>query len=257
MSALPPDLHALTGSYVLNALDADERALFDAHLAQCQACQDEVAELSRAASSLAKTVQAPVPSSLRASVLDTIADTRQRAPVTPLPLRSRALQLRRITAVAAGLVLIAATGSLSVLVTDLRNQVEQLEQAADMASRDSDVVTRILGYDDMMMVESVSESAQPVRVMMSASHGEGVLLTDGMPAAPKDHAYTLWMVHHDGTITPAGLVSPYDSGQVVHPFTGQLTTASALQVTIEPVGANRAEPTGTTVMQLDLTRPPV
>lgn len=257
MSALPPDLHALTGSYVLNALDADERALFDAHLSQCQACQDEVAELSRAASLLATTVGSPVPSSLRARVLDAIGDTRQRAPVTPVSLRPRARQFRRVTAVAASLMLIAATGTLSVIVTDLRNQVEQLEQAADLAARDSDIVTRILGYNDMMMVESARESAQAVRVLMSASHGEGVLLTDAMTAPPKDHAYALWMIHHDGTITPAGLVNPYDSGRVVHPFTGQLVTASMLQVTIEPIGITLAEPTGTAVIQLDLTRPPV
>ena len=38
------ELHTLVGLYVVDALDDDERARFEAHLAGCPACQQEVAE---------------------------------------------------------------------------------------------------------------------------------------------------------------------------------------------------------------------
>ena len=45
--------HDLTAAYALDALDPEEREGFEAHLAQCERCRDEVAELSAAASALA------------------------------------------------------------------------------------------------------------------------------------------------------------------------------------------------------------
>jgi anti-sigma-K factor RskA len=253
MSALPPDLHTLTGSYVLDALDADERALFDAHLAVCEACQEEVAELQRAASLLADTVATPVSDQLRTDVMAAIATTRQRAPVTALSTRSRATRLVKLSAVAAGLLLVAATGTLSVVVADLINQVDDLEQAAVAAEQHSALLARLLSASDMMLVQSPADTAPSVRVVMSARHGEGMLMADAMPDAPKDHTYALWMVHHDGTITPAGLITPTDTGRVMHPFGGQFVTAAMLHVTIEPADVTLPQPTGTPVMQVALT----
>ncbi|WP_239406275.1 zf-HC2 domain-containing protein, partial [Frankia sp. Cj3] len=40
-----PDIHALTGAYVLDAVDGDERAMVDEHLASCDVCAREVTEL--------------------------------------------------------------------------------------------------------------------------------------------------------------------------------------------------------------------
>ena len=43
------DLHALTGAYVMDALDDDERAAFEAYMATSPATQAEVASPSRSA----------------------------------------------------------------------------------------------------------------------------------------------------------------------------------------------------------------
>ncbi|WP_433005591.1 hypothetical protein [Kribbella sp. CA-294648] len=40
----PPDIHALTGPSVLNAVDDSERAAFEQHLANCSAEVDELRE---------------------------------------------------------------------------------------------------------------------------------------------------------------------------------------------------------------------
>ncbi len=59
-------IHDLTAAYALDALDAAERQVFEEHLAGCRRCQEEVAELSLAAGSLAYAVE-PVSTRRRSS----------------------------------------------------------------------------------------------------------------------------------------------------------------------------------------------
>lgn len=80
-STTGPEVHALTGAYVCDALGAEERAAFEEHLAQCEACTQEVAELSETAAVLAMaTAQAP-PERLHAAVIARIEITRQLPPL--------------------------------------------------------------------------------------------------------------------------------------------------------------------------------
>jgi len=253
MTSLPPDLHTLTGSYVLDALDDEERALFETHLAACSACQAEVDELQRTAGLLAETLRTPVSPQLRSQVLDAIKTTRQRAPVTPFRAVSRQTSWMKFSAVAAGVVLLAATGTLAVVVADLADQVNTLEQAASAAEQQGDLMARLLTNTETMIVQTGGDTGPQVRILMSARDGEGLLIADAMPQAPADHAYALWVVHHDGTITPAGVLRPDDDGNVMHLLTGQFTTASALDVTVELEQSTLPQPTGTSVMQIALT----
>src|SRR5690349_5461481 len=75
------DQHALSGAYAVDALDADERARFEAHLATCADCREEVASLQEAAALLGTDPVEP-PSSVRDSVLAGIASIRPLPPVT-------------------------------------------------------------------------------------------------------------------------------------------------------------------------------
>ncbi len=59
------DLHHLAGVYALNALDADELALFEAHLHGCELCQREVVEFCETAGLLALATAQPIPQRLR------------------------------------------------------------------------------------------------------------------------------------------------------------------------------------------------
>ena len=49
-------LHDLTAAYALDALDPEERREYEAHLARCDRCREELASLSEASSSLAYAV---------------------------------------------------------------------------------------------------------------------------------------------------------------------------------------------------------
>ena len=71
------EIHGLAGSYALNALDAAELAEFEAHLATCEICQDEVADFCETAAQLSLLSLAAPPLSLRDKVMAAIQNTPQ------------------------------------------------------------------------------------------------------------------------------------------------------------------------------------
>src|SRR5918912_4436757 len=92
------DIHELAAGYALDALDPAERDAFDAHLAECWRCREELASLQEAAAALAAGVEAPAPpSALRGRVLDQVRGERSNV----VPLRARRPRLQLLPAVAA------------------------------------------------------------------------------------------------------------------------------------------------------------
>jgi anti-sigma factor RsiW len=79
-----PDAHSLLACYVCDALDHDERSVFEAHLTTCSACGEEVEQLREVTALLAVAVSAPPPKDLY---------TRVRAAIT----RMEAQQPRRFS----------------------------------------------------------------------------------------------------------------------------------------------------------------
>ena len=69
------DLHVLAGLYAVNALEGDELAAFESHLAGCDDCRRDVAEFHEVAADLAGAVAVDPPPETRASVLARIATT--------------------------------------------------------------------------------------------------------------------------------------------------------------------------------------
>ena len=89
------DVHKLTGAYAMDALDELERARFEQHLAQCEDCRAEVAELRETAALLAETTAVTPPASLRDSVLAGISQVRPLAP--EVPTLAQALKAREVS----------------------------------------------------------------------------------------------------------------------------------------------------------------
>src|SRR4051812_9380208 len=89
-------MHDLTAAYALDALDANESREYEDHLATCEECREQLAELGGAASALAFAVESPAPpEALRARIL--VSARAERPNVVPL--RSR--RMGAIVAVAA------------------------------------------------------------------------------------------------------------------------------------------------------------
>jgi anti-sigma-K factor RskA len=77
---MSPDIHTLTGAYAADALPEDERRFFEAHLAECDACAQEVAELQATAAILGAASYETPPPGMKSAVLAEIDQIRQEAP---------------------------------------------------------------------------------------------------------------------------------------------------------------------------------
>jgi anti-sigma factor RsiW len=71
--------HDLVAVYALDALDDDERAAFEQHLADCATCRAELAELRVVTEELAVELSEAPPARLRADVLAQVARTPQES----------------------------------------------------------------------------------------------------------------------------------------------------------------------------------
>ena len=89
------DVHHLAAAYALDALDADERAMFETHLEGCEACRADVADFAGVAGELATATAATPPSGLRDAVLSDIAQTRQERPAVRQLDQARRQPVRR------------------------------------------------------------------------------------------------------------------------------------------------------------------
>ena len=74
------NVHGLLGAYAVDAVTADERAAFEAHLPSCEDCATELAGMYDVTAALADATAVAPPAALRARVFDQIARTAQLPP---------------------------------------------------------------------------------------------------------------------------------------------------------------------------------
>lgn len=263
-----PDLHTLTGAYAVDALPDGERELFEAHLAVCAACAQEVQELQATAARLGAISVSRPPAGLRTRVLAEIDGVRQERPEPQADRSGDELAARRGLPrwVAGGLgiaaaLLLVAVGGLAGLVLSLQDQVAELEVVAGAAEQTSDelrtvterlaaleaegadasvlttsAVTDVLAAPDAVTV-SVTHDDVLGRVVASPTRGEAVFIAEGWEPAPHQHTYVLWLLTPDGA-APAGLFDPDEDGRATRVMTGDVAGATAVGITIEPEGGS-------------------
>lgn len=230
------DPHTLAGAYALDAIDdAEERRLFEAHLAGCETCAAELREFRATAARLGMAAAEPPPPRLRGRVLADIRNVRQLPPRTARdgagvrPIRPR--RWRR--AVAAGLVAAAClvtAASVGVAVRE-RQRVERTEAAyRDVAS--------VLSAPDARAATGRAAGGGTVTVVASASLGRVVVASSGLRALPPSQAYQLWLIDAGGPRS-AGLL-PEDRTRPV--VAGTWRPSDKVGVTVEPAGGS-ARPT--------------
>ena len=223
------DIHALAGAYALDALPPDERRFFEAHLEVCGVCRHEVDELMATAAMLGVAASEPPPPDLRARVLAQIDVTRQdNVQQTFVVNRGRGWLRSAFVPVAASLVLII--GGLTVAV-------DRLDDRADRAETQQQLVAQIVAAPDMRVVALEGTVDGRGRLLVSDEAGSAVFVADDLPDVGDDHAYALWLIGDAGAI-PAGLVQPTEGGETVHLVEGDVTAADAFGVTVEPAGGS-------------------
>src|SRR5690242_20610683 len=124
------DVHTLAGAYALDAIDDLERARFDRHLAECEACAREVAELRAAAGRLADLTELTPPARLKDAVMAQVGRTRQVGAGQPSAGRGPEVRWRRWTAAAVAAGIIAVGAGAATFAVENQRVREARSQAA-------------------------------------------------------------------------------------------------------------------------------
>jgi anti-sigma-K factor RskA len=241
-------VHTLSGAYVVDALDDDERALFEEHLPDCADCQQEVASLREGAAVMADAVALPPPPELRDQVLAGIRTIRPLPPkpveqtehvAEVVPLRAR-FRPARLVAAAAAVLAIAGGGV-------VWQQVAQDSSSSSTLS----AADRILGAADVKHVSLSFDDGATATVFRSSREKGAVLVTRGMAAPPSGKAFELWLRDARGTMRPAGLMTKPGDQKVV--LKGDVADATAVGITVEPEGGSD-RPTSEPIAMFDLQK---
>lgn len=225
-----PDIHTLAGPYALDAVDDLERAAFNRHLAECEACAVEVAELRVAAGRLADlTTEAP-PARLKTAVLAEISRTPQTHRKADEARAARRWRRWTAAAVAAGIIAVGV-GAATFVVQ---------EQRVHQAQQQSAAITAVLSAPDAV-VRTTRLDGGTVTVVVSPSLDRGVAVASALPSPGAGRAYQFWVTKNDQA-TSAGVL-PTGSGDGVTTF-AWVPGARAMALSNEPAGGSRT-PSGT------------
>ncbi|MES9521976.1 anti-sigma factor [Streptomyces capoamus] len=241
------DLHALTGAYAVHALHSEERAAFERHLVDCDACRQEVAEFTATAGRLALASTVRTRPVMREKVLQRITTVRQVPPgAAPLErVRNGAQRGRGLArwALAASVAAAAAFGGTAVW------QYERAQDAAHKAAQAQRHVEDLAGV--LAAPDAKSRTAKVAggagTLVVSADRDRAVFVASGMTAPPRGKVYQLWFAD-GGRMRSAGLMDPGRGSQAVL-MQGAVDGASGVGITVEPAGGSK-RPTSTPVALL-------
>lgn len=239
------EIHALSGAYAVDALDPEERARFEEHLAACSTCQAEVASLQEAAGVVGGLAATTPPPALRDRVLADIAAVRPlppeagthdttddstdstAGPVVDLDARRSRRRWARPLAAAAAVLALAGGGAA------VWQQVDH-SSSPDLAAVDKVILAR-----DAQHVSVDLPGGASATVYTSRAEGRAALVTRRMSPAPDGRVYELWL-QKDGRMVPAGIM--HGAGNQAVLLDGDLAGATAVGITVEPSGGS-TEPT--------------
>ena len=189
----------------IDALESEEAALIDRHMAECALCRDEFARSRAAGTALAFSASAPPPAALRDRVLSSAVKIRR---VRPWYRQTPAL------AAAAAAVVLVALGSWFAS----HRTVEQQYAAKCTPS----------GLDCGAVV---------------ASGGVLQLHAHGLAALPPGKVYQAWIIHPKRSPIPEPTFTVSNSGDGSVEMPGTPSKGDVVAVTIEPAGGSRAPST--------------
>jgi anti-sigma factor RsiW len=218
-----PDVHALTGAYVLDAVPELERVAFERHLSECGACTQEVRELRETAARLGWSAAAEPPAWLKSRVLARVSEVRQLPPdQVPRAERgwARSPWALRLTSAAAAVLLVAAA-AFGVLFFRERQASEQ----------GRDLATALVGASDAKLVNGQGGGGAAI-MAVSRSQGRAVVITKDMPAPGAGKVYQAWFLKGDQARS-AGLMQ---GNQLSADGLGD---ADSIGITEEPAGGSQ------------------
>ncbi len=258
-------IHGATGSYVVDALDPDELDEFEAHLAACPTCRQEVVEFCETAAELSLLASAPPPPpALRESVLSSIVGVRQLPPLEgnprralpsdeepeeePLPPAALArteapvvdeLALRRSSRRARVLsVLVAAVAVVALALGGTVWGLVRQQQPPVAAGPSAD--TSLLAAPDAKIVKASLDNGAQVSFIVSKAQNRALFVSGDLPSPGADKTFQLWTLK-SGAPTPDNLLG--GGSDVAQWFHGPISGSDQLAISIEPAGGSSTVPT--------------
>jgi Anti-sigma-K factor rskA/Putative zinc-finger len=242
------EIHGAVGSYVVNALDPDEREAFEAHLAVCPTCSREVVEFGETAAELSLLASVPPPPVLRESILAAISEMRPlppepaaeaapaktspgltataptERPVDELALRRqrRRTRVRTVLAAAVLAAAVALGGAVYTLVQGRQAQVAQ--QTAE---------TELLTAPDVQTYSATMKDGGQISFVVSRSLDRALFIGKDLPSVGADRTYQLWTLEGEQAIPDNLLAGGGDRKQF---FRETLSGVTGLAVSIEAAG---------------------
>lgn len=217
------DIHALSGAYAVDAVDDVERLSFERHLATCETCRAEVADLRATAAALADDAATMPPPELRAAVLDGISRVRPLPPEVVVPggpARSRRWFPALVAAVVLAIVGVGATVW----------HPWQHETSSTLSATE-----RVLHASDAVSLTASLPGGGAATIVRSASQHRAVMITKGVSAAPSGKVYQLWLQSPDQRMVSAGLMSDSTKPTLL---SGDAATAIGAGLSLEPAGGS-------------------
>lgn len=212
------DLHELTAGYALDALDADECARYEAHLASCERCREELQGFWQVSGALAHAAGGPQPS---AALRDRILEQARSERPNVVPLRRRFTLPVLSSAAAVAAVAAIAFGIWAVGLS------RELDDTKDELA--------VLGDPNAQVFESANGEAK----LVVTPAGEAALVVRRLAPAPAGKDYEIW-VFENGVPQRAGLFERPGVAVLTH----TVEPGQMVAVTLEPDGGLDA-PSGT------------
>lgn len=243
------EIHTLAVPYALHALPDDEVAAFEQHLAECESCRAEVAEVRETASRLGGAASVLPPAELKSRVMDQIRQVRPLPPVVPDEAEAPSIRTvgawrRWFPRVAVGLAA-AATVAAAVLGVELYDTRQELDAAQEHTAE----LSHMLEAADVE-ITTMSGDDFGGMVVLSRAQDAAMLMVHGMDDAPSGQVYQLWFIDESGA-RPAGLLPDSEDGDMTMYAAHGVGDASTLGMTLEPAGGSE-QPTSDPVMMIDL-----
>ncbi len=244
------DPSTLTGSYALGAVDPDEVATFEKHLAEHAETRNEATELSDTAVLLGLAVP-PVapPASLKASIMDQLDATPQLAAESPAPppllagpaeTRARARwSSRPVVALASAAAVIGLIAGGGAIATSVFQNDQRQEQA--------DLFAAINAASDSQR-RSVELADGTATLVWSDDLSASALIVDGLDPLPSDKDYELWYIGESG-IRSAGILAA-DGSRTWRVLEGSMEAGDIVGVTVEPRGGSE-QPTTDPIITIE------
>jgi anti-sigma-K factor RskA len=255
MTPAHDELKADAAAYALGSLEPAERRAFEAHLAACVECAEEVRSLQLVTGALAQSAPQRTPRpELRDRVLRALGPALHDKPA---PQGGRILNWLPL---AASLLLTIGVGlyarGLQTRVADLETRLQDAVVAAAAADRQvvearqvaaqAQSAMGVLAALDVARIDLAGQPAAPqARARALWSRDRGMVFTvANLPPAPEGRVYQVWVVTADAPIS-AGLLMPdaVGGGSAYFATAPDIPAPVAVAVTLEPAGGVPA-PTG-------------